>query len=134
MPAQPVPAEPSPERTPRYNVVCSPDGKIIASAHSGPVVKLWDVATRSHLRDLSVAYDGKQASDVVFSSDGKYIASAHASGNVYLFDAAGTQVNRCAFSPDSKELAYRTQDGQVKTWDMNTLTLDHAPSGQKDEL
>lgn len=124
----------------------SPDGKKLAVAYSRNVFRLWDVTTGSQLlaQDLPDNALIYSAYDVAFSPDGKYLASAHPGGNLYLWNVArGTQLYRfeelstvygVAFSPNGKQLAFSSAENHVRLLEVTTMTLDHAPSGQKDEL
>ncbi len=98
-------------------VAFSPDGTMLASA-SYNAVKLWDIATRTHI----ATFQGR-ANTVAFSPDGSIIASA--SGE--LWDVA-TRENiatleggsAVAFSPDGSIIAYGLYDGTIKLWDVAT--------------
>lgn len=69
------------------NVVCSPDGKLLATCGMDKAVRLWDAATGKKLAQL----DGHtwDVMDVALSPDGKTLASGDMSGVVKLWDVAG---------------------------------------------
>jgi WD40 repeat protein len=110
-----------------YRVAYSPDGKLLASAGSDKLIRLWDAATGAEVRQLT-GHDGPVYS-VAFSPDGRTLASAGADKTVRLWDVAtGKEGRRClghegsvlpvAFSPDGKTLASEGQDGSVRLWDV----------------
>jgi WD40 repeat protein len=108
-------------------VVYAPDGKSVASAGSGPMIRHWNTATGEELyRDR----EGHSASvgTVAVSPDGKLVATG--GGDIRLWDpATGKQVRRIevkggvsslAFAPDGKSLATGGQDKIVHLWDVET--------------
>jgi WD40 repeat protein len=62
----------------------SPDGKLLASAEIGSVVRLWEAATGRELRELR----GQKGAivDLAFSVDGKVLASASSDKSVRLWN------------------------------------------------
>jgi len=113
-------------------VAYSPDGAWVASIGVDNQVKVWEAATGKLIRTLS-GEPGDLGMDVAFSPDGKLLAATF-SGQVLVWDAASgelryrlvgsvagvVQVDRIAFSPDSKQLAAADIDGQPKVWDLTT--------------
>lgn len=110
------------------DIVFSPDGKLIAS---GPLIKIWDVAT-GELKQTLNARDKDFPASIVFSPDGKLLAS----GNLYsqtadVWDVQAGKLLRtftgfdywvdCVdFSPDGSLLAIRSRDGKLKIQSVQT--------------
>jgi WD40 repeat protein len=107
---------------PVWALVCSPDGKVIASSTIQGAVKLWDAESAKPLGTLA-DHPGMVYS-MAFAPDGKTLAvgvykqeRARVSGEIRLWDIATKElrqtlkrepscgVGRIAFSPDGKTLA-----------------------------
>ena len=93
------------------SVAFSSDGKRLASAASGGIVKLWDAATGHESRTLKG--HTSSVTSAAFSPDGKQLASAASDATVKVWDVATGQesvvlkvhthvVSSVAFSPDGK--------------------------------
>jgi WD40 repeat protein len=105
----------------------TPDGKALASAGSGPVIRHWDPATG---KELFTDFAGHQASanGVALSADGKLAASAGetvrhwdpATGKPLRSIAVHGGAASVAFSPDGKALASAGRDRVVHLWDVKT--------------
>ena len=129
----------SPRNSLRYSecqsVAFSPDGRILASAHQGGDVVLWDARDGRQLGLLKGHRD--QVDQVVFSPDGRSLATAGKDKTVKLWSLATrrqtaratlkgdlTPVWSVAYSPDGKTLA--VADGPIDTpgtvtlWDLAT--------------
>jgi WD40 repeat protein len=110
----------------------SPDGKLLASAGNDPAIQLWDVADAKPKAQLKDHSDWVLA--LAFSPDGKWLASADCAGAVRLWNVADgkklmnlpappvpapkeppepSPVEALAFSPDSKQLAVGSANGQI---------------------
>jgi len=117
------------------SIAFSPDGKRLASGHTGGIIQLWDTATGKELLTLK-GHLGDVAS-VTFSPDGKRLVSGSEGysgrsdntiklwGTVTgkeLLTLRGHSQGVCsvAFSPDGKRLASGSQDLTIKLWDTVT--------------
>lgn len=135
------------------DVTFSPDGKLLATAHSYNVdpgeVMLWDTTTGERVANLRVTDRGVVS--VAFSPDGKvlagrdYVRDDHrALSEVVLWDVAthrelrrigghGGWVYAVAFSPDGKVLATSVSNQAVQLWDVASgreiRRIDGAASG-----
>jgi WD40 repeat protein/class 3 adenylate cyclase/energy-coupling factor transporter ATP-binding protein EcfA2 len=117
----------------------SPDGRTLAIAGAKGRVELWDVATRTKLRDLAdpaaAASDEPALSIVRYSPDGSVIAAgakaanhvtlwATASGRVIgepiITEPPGAGAQSLAFSPDSERIAAPGAPGSVGIWEVAT--------------
>jgi WD40 repeat protein/tRNA A-37 threonylcarbamoyl transferase component Bud32 len=94
----------------------SPDGRLLAAGYNTGAIRLWDVAG-SPSPGPWLRRHTDQVWSVVFSPDGRLLASGSWDGRVVLWDAAtgarrrewqvaGEHVNRVAFAPDSRHLAF----------------------------
>ncbi|MCJ1404962.1 hypothetical protein MMC11_008188 [Xylographa trunciseda] len=104
----------------------TPDGKQIASASIGPVIRLWDIESKAAL----LVYDGQRdkTGTVAISPDGETIASGSDDAFVMvwnretramIFNLEGHTrwVNTIVYSPDGKILASGSMDETIRLWD-----------------
>ena len=121
-----------------FEVVFSPDGRILASGDADGTVHLWDVATGTLLYTLNG--HGREVHSMVFSPDGQTLAGGDADGTVHLWDMVtglllhtleghGWEARSMAFSPDGQILASGGADGTVRLWDAVAGTLHHTLEG-----
>jgi len=112
------------------DVAFSPGGKLLATAGSDGLVRLWNPATRQAVGAPLQTGSGPSGgvSVVVFSPDGKLLASADTKGTVRLWNPVtrrpvGTPLQKdavgvfgLAFSPDGKLLASEDENAVVRLW------------------
>jgi WD40 repeat protein/serine/threonine protein kinase len=113
----------------------SPDGKRIASFHSG-TVEVWDVTTGRVLMVLCKGQRGQQG--LAFSPDGNYLAAggkvwnAQNGTEVMTLYKAQERMECVAFSPDGKRIASVDFNGTLKVWDAGTAKELLAVRGDED--
>ena len=108
----------------------SPDGKTIASAHIGNVIRLWSAETNE--QRFSLKGHKEAIYTFTFSPDSKILASGSADNNIMLWDVSNGQlittlmghknsIETLAFSPtEANLLASGSTDGTVRFWDTKT--------------
>ncbi|KAK0108690.1 hypothetical protein ONS95_003482 [Cadophora gregata] len=107
----------------------SPDGKQIASASIGPVVRVWDVESKTAL----FVYDGQKdkTGTVAISPNGKMIASGSDDASVMvwntetraiLFNLEGHTrwVNTVVYSPNGQIIASGSMDETIRLWNASS--------------
>jgi WD40 repeat protein len=117
------------------------DGKVLASAGSGPTIRQWDVATGKELR---LEFEGHQSgvNAVAINPDGNLIVSA--GDGIRLWNpATGKQVRKIdvkgvvtclALSADGKTLASGGHDRIVRLWDVESGKPLNEFKGHKNAL
>ncbi|PVH70769.1 hypothetical protein DL98DRAFT_618049, partial [Cadophora sp. DSE1049] len=104
----------------------SPDGKQIGSASIGPVIRVWDVESKTAL----FVYDGQRdkTGSVAISPNGKMIASGFDDASVMVWDTETRAilfnlegrtrwVNTVVYSPDGEVIASGSMDETIRLWD-----------------
>jgi RNA polymerase sigma factor (sigma-70 family) len=109
-----------------YHLAFSADAKTLAAATGTsaggppqpPTIRLWDVATGKAIRALP--HGGDSVGELVFSPDGRFLAAGDRAAGPRLWDltrgeelarpAAQVKCTACAFSPDSRLLAWGSRD------------------------
>lgn len=105
-------------------VVCSPDGKTLASAGRDGSARLWDAERGKPSHRLT-----GHVRHLVFSPNCNLLATSGDHGTVGLWDVGSGKlvraltghkgaVNHVVFAPDGKVLASASEDGTVRLWDM----------------
>jgi WD40 repeat protein len=109
------------------SVSLSPDGKLVATASMGPVIQLWDVATKTKKAEFPGTWS------VDFSQDGKFVvAGCGTKQNIIVWDVVNDRKfvefpnhegmpGLCVkFFPDSRHVACGYGDGQVRVWNVDS--------------
>jgi WD40 repeat protein len=104
------------------NVAFSPDGTLVATAHTDGTARIWDVRAGTELMTLRGHTD--QVQDVAFSPNGRFVVTTSADGTARLWavDTAavlrepGDEVVAAALSPGGRHIAVFTDHAAVKTW------------------
>jgi RNA polymerase sigma factor (sigma-70 family) len=109
-------------------VAFSPDGKMVAGATGGRVIRIWSVEKGELIASLNGHPHGHRT--VAFSADSKMVAAGGPDGRIRLWDVKTgeekeimqgheDQVYSIAFSPDGKTLASTGQDQTLRLWKMD---------------
>jgi WD40 repeat protein/uncharacterized caspase-like protein/energy-coupling factor transporter ATP-binding protein EcfA2 len=108
------------------DAIFSPDGKLIATASSDGLVKLWQ-SNGKLLRDLNGHQNRVTA--IAFRSDGKAIATASADKTVKIWNLDGKAlltlsghkdwVTDVRFHPNGQWIASASRDGTIRLWRSN---------------
>jgi WD40 repeat protein len=109
-------------------LVFSPDGKRLASAHAGDIdVRVWDVGSWDEVLTLKGHQSG--INGLAYLRHGEWIASGSFDGSVRLWDATSgvplrtinlrsdTSIEQIGFSPDENWIASANADGRTRVWD-----------------
>jgi GTPase SAR1 family protein len=102
----------------------SPDGRYLVSGGADGTINIWDVASKCIERSIRVS---STVLKLLWASDGSVIASASDDCVVMIWDSATVRpiayleghtasVNDLSFSFDSRLLASRSIDGEVRIW------------------
>jgi WD40 repeat protein len=105
----------------------SPDGRIIAIAHSGGIA-LQDAGT---LSELSFWETASAAGELAFSPDGQQLAVGELDGRIEMYSLPAGSLRQTiqghtefadtlAFSPDGRELLFSDQIEHVHLWDLQS--------------
>jgi metallo-beta-lactamase class B len=117
----------------------TPDGRRLASAGSGPTIRLWDPATGN---ELALEYEGHRASvaAIAVAADGKLIASGGESIRLWspetgkIIRKIPGGVTCLALSPDGRVLASGGHDRVVSLWNTETGESIRKLTGHKNGL
>lgn len=116
----------------------SPDGKNLAQEDDTGNIRLWNVQSRTALKDVLALPTGGSAltgaPSVAFSPDGHFLAGVGFSGVAAIWDAtswsqvqAFDHVNSLAFSPDSHILALAVTGstrGEIHFWNVTSHSVE----------
>ncbi|HYH95588.1 pentapeptide repeat-containing protein, partial [Hyalangium sp.] len=126
--AMPAPARITPNlgfTAPIQAMAFSPAGELLATAHVGGMIQLWDAKTGQPLRILEGQTDF--VLDLAFDPDGRTLAAGAEDGKVILWSVEQAEpscilqkhsghIRSVAFSRDGKVLASGADDGKVVLW------------------
>lgn len=115
------------------DLVFSPDGRRLASAHSKPHagLRLWNVESRQLVFESD--YEGFDVARVAFSPNGDRIAVSSQDSIIRLYDSGSgrvlqtlsghaAKVRAAAFSADGRRLASVSVDQTLRIWDLDSGT------------
>jgi WD40 repeat protein len=122
-----------------YDVVFSPDGKLLATSSVGDnskygTVRIWDAKTGKILFGVNDLNNTTGTFGLAFSPDGKQLAVAYGDNTARVWDISSLKsqtqplltlrghsnlVYRVTFNPDGTKLATASFDGTVKLWDVS---------------
>jgi WD40 repeat protein len=108
----------------------SRDGRLLATASSDQLIRLWDRNSRQFIRELKGHTD--RVSGICFTPDDKQLLSSSWDGTVRLWNVDSgleesqgdhhRRINAVACSPDGKLVATASADGAVYLWPITDLT------------
>jgi WD40 repeat protein len=120
----------SPEGSPVYCALFSPDGRSVLAGRNDGSLTLWG---SDHQPVTIKPVDNRAVYDADFSTDGSLIASVDSSGSVDLRDRRGESIaalhghvgpaSAVRFSRDGQQLVSSGADGTVRLWDVRTADL-----------
>ena len=117
----------------------SPDGKQIASCHSGKTIRVWDATTGDCIHTLTdpTGY----ITSISWSPNGKYISSGSWGNIIKVWDITTdtcmhtltgnpySPLTGFVWSPDGKQIASGSGDKTVRVWDATTGACIHTLTG-----
>jgi WD40 repeat protein len=120
-----------PEGKVAYSVAYSPHGAqggLIATAHNGGRIDLWDDQSYAHLRSIG-GHQNLRMTSVSLSADGKHVAARTVKEVVVWDTADGHEVSRwpssaphnlckVAISPDNRTVAADAGRGTIRLWEI----------------
>jgi WD40 repeat protein/serine/threonine protein kinase/DNA-binding winged helix-turn-helix (wHTH) protein len=117
----------------------SPDGSLLAVAHSDGSISMWNLATNGQIARVEEAHS-MQAFPPVFSPDASTLATISIDGTIGVWDAAtlsrlfmldhgytSWNIEDLAFSPDGSRLVAAVPGAEPMAWDLTTGAQLEAP-------
>jgi WD40 repeat protein len=108
----------------------SPDNKLLATANTDKIIRVWDAANGKEVRKFTAA--NEEPGLLAFAGDGKTLVSAGKKDAVLrLWDVAtgkelkqvsgprGGALRSLALAPDGKKVATASGDGRMRYWDLD---------------
>ena len=113
-----------------YALAISNDSQTVASGAEDGAIKLWSLANRSEITEMSGA-PGSGIRSLAFSPDDRLLASGDVNGMIRLWDARTGEalaelsghakpVNSLVFSQNGNTLRSSADDGTSRLWDLAT--------------
>jgi WD40 repeat protein len=132
-----------PTPQPLFTVVFSPDGRYLASAGLGPVVRIWDAASGREV--MTLAGHDANVRGLAFSPDSRRLATASDDRTVKVWDLEtgmalisllghGDDVSSVAFDRNGWRLMSGSGDETIKIWESVTDQDCLALSGHNDTV
>jgi WD40 repeat protein len=143
------------------NLALSPDQKLMFSAGSDGVLKLWDIKTKREIRTFDEVQgneiDSFTTPSIAFSPDGKTVLSSSRDKTLKLFDIATgykirtlkghynanwlspnkswyNKIFSVAFSPNGQLALSSSRDGTIKLWNLKTAHEIHTFKGHSSSV
>jgi WD40 repeat protein len=115
-----------------YQVIISPDNRLVATGGSDGMILVWNIATGQNL--LSIKAHNGYSFGLVFTSDSKKLISAGVddqyikiwdldSGICLKYWQSSASIYRIALSADDRTLACSGENGSLLLWDVRTGQL-----------
>jgi WD40 repeat protein len=113
-----------------FGLAYSPDGRLLASGEANGVIRLWDVASGTCIRELPARSVGAIVC-LAFCSDGRRLAAGCGDHAVRVWEVESgrllrtlsghtAQVECVAYHPEGDRLATCSFDGTVRLWDLSS--------------
>ena len=106
----------------------APDGKLAVTAPKGKAGEVWDLTSKTMLRNLTLSNTPLTVQKAVFSPDGSQVAGLVDYGGVWVWNVKDGALlhsfygksRSMAYAPDSQRLAVGYyEDHKVKVWDVS---------------
>jgi WD40 repeat protein len=120
-----------------YQVIISPDDRLVATGGSGGQISIWQVDTGENL--LSIKAHSSHATGMIFTSDSKKLISASFDRSIKIWDVdsgiclqswqVSTPLYRLDLSDNGKILAIAGECGSIFLWDIETGKISKILTG-----